>query len=389
MKNMLEETMKCVRCGACKAFCPTYIEGLSEAISPRGRVILIRNLIDKRLESSDALIDDIYSCLLCEACKGECPLRIDISSIIYEGRKILAKDDKRGRYLRWLVRLFSRYPSYGFRISKSILAVLSPYLYKKEIVPFRLDLPESPLRDEYHVLRPHKRKGRVAIFTGCSTNYLFPHLGLSLINVLLNLGYEVILPKGEVCCGAPLRELGLENDAVRMAVRNIDTFGKLHVEAVLTLCPTCLLSIRHQYKQIAGGTIHKAMDISEFLLERLFDIESRGPEGMTVSYHDPCHHIHSTGIAKEPREIMNRLGLNIVEMDEKGCCGFAGFFSFRHRGLSRALLRKKTDSFRRTGAEALVTACPGCIMQLRTGIKDIPTYHIIEVIELFMRRPAI
>lgn len=380
MKDIFEETLKCVRCGSCKANCPTYMEGLSEVMSARGRVILVRNLIEDRLRPSNNLIDDIYSCLLCEACKGQCPLNIDISSIIYEGRRLLAKADKKRRYLRWLIRFLIRYPNSGFRFSKLFGDTFYSYLYRKGVIPFRLKIPDSPLRDEHYVLRPEKKKGRVAIFVGCSTNYLFPNLGLSLINVLLRLGYEVIIPKGEVCCGAPLRDIGLQDEALRMAKKNLSIFGKLNVEAVLTLCPTCLLSIRYQYGDLVGNLIDKAMDVSVFIAERLQELEFKRSNIRTVTYHDPCHHVYSVGIAKEPREIMNYAGMDIIEAAELGCCGFAGLFSINYRDISKALLNRRVESFKKTAAEAIVTACPGCVLQLSSGI-DTPVYHIIEVIE--------
>lgn len=384
MKTIIEEAMKCVRCGSCKAYCPTYLEGLSEGVSARGRVILIKNLIESSLKPSARLNDDIYSCLLCEACKVQCPLNIDISSIIYEGRQLLATSDRKRKGLRWFLRLMSRYPHVGFRLSRLCRNTLYPYLYRKGIIPFKLNIPDAPLKDEHQVFRPDKKKGRVAIFVGCSTNYLFPHLGLSLINVLLRMGYEVILPKGEVCCGAPFRELGLQQDAIRMAKRNLSIFGKLNVEAILTLCPTCLLSIRYQYEDLLGEAIDNAKDVSQFLVDRLRDIELKEIGLETVSYHDPCHHINSMGIVKEPRELLNQMGLRIIEMDESGCCGFAGLFSLSYRELSKVLLQKKVASFRKTGAEALITSCQGCILQLSTGIDDAPVYHIIEVIEMIL-----
>lgn len=387
MKTVIEEAMKCVRCGTCKAYCPTYLEGLSEAVSARGRVILIKNLIESRLKPSACLSYDIFSCLLCDACKGQCPLNIDISSIIYEGRRLLAPADRKRRGLRWLLKLVSRYPHFAFRLSRLCQNALYPYLYRKGIIPFKLNIPDAPLKDEHQVFRPVTKKGRVAIFVGCSTNYMFPHLGLSLINVLLRMGYEVILPKGEVCCGAPFRELGLQKDAVKMAKRNLSIFGKLNVEAILTLCPTCLFSIRYQYGDLVGEVIDNAEDVSQFLLDRLQGMELKKSDLKTVSYHDPCHHINSMGIMKEPRELLNRTGLRIIEMDESGCCGFAGLFSLSYRELSKVLLQKRVASFRKTEAAALVTSCPGCILQLSSEIDDAPVYHIVEIIEMILNNP--
>ncbi len=381
MKNVLDETDKCVRCGACKANCPTYIEGLSEAFSARGRVIITKKIIEGHLKPSDSLIEDIYSCLLCDACKSQCPLEIDIASIIYEGRKHLLETDRRRKHLRWLVSLMINYPSLSFRVSRMLRNTLYPYLHRKGIIPFNLHIPDEALRDEHQVLRPNKKKGRIAIFVGCSVNYLMPHLGLSLINVLLRIGYEIVLPKGEVCCGAPLLGLGLKDNAIKMARKNLSIFGNLNVEAILTLCPTCLLSVKYHYRDLTGEALERAMDVSQFFEQKLKDLESRISSITDVSYHDPCHHINSMGISKEPRKLLTRSGIKVIEMDEQGCCGFAGLFSLNYKELSKTLLQKRIDLFRKTNARGLVTACPGCIMQLASEIKNTPVYHIVEILE--------
>jgi glycolate oxidase iron-sulfur subunit len=194
-------------------------------------------------------------------------------------------------------------------------------------------LPDRRFRDNVQVVTVPNRKGRVAVFTGCSINFIYPQLGESLINVLHTLGYEVILPAGEVCCGAPLRTLGLEEEAAAMAEKNLDLFGKLHVDAVLSLCPTCTLTIKKEYPKLVGRGIENALDISEFITDKLkaFPFSDLSAHIKTAFYHDPCHLKYGLGITKEPRQIIGNAGIDLMDAEENRCCGFAGLFSFSNK----------------------------------------------------------
>ncbi|MBI4691164.1 MAG: (Fe-S)-binding protein, partial [Nitrospirae bacterium] len=212
---------------------------------------------------------------------------------------------------------------------------------------------------------------------------LYPHLGTSLINILLKLGYEVIVPGGEVCCGVPLRALGLKEEAIEVAKKNMRIFGKLKVEAVLSLCPTCVLAIRKHYPKLIGSGIFNAMDISSFLLGRLdLDQPSLFSQRYTnVSYHDPCHLIYGLGVKKEPRELLRKIGATIIERKDEGCCGFGGLFSLTHKDISNSIVQKQADEHLKTKANAVVTACPGCMLHLSKKITSMPVFHIVELIE--------
>lgn len=409
-KDYISELSKCVRCGSCKAYCPTYDEGLTEAMGARGRLTLLRGLLSGQLEPSPLLRDRIFSCILCGACEKLCPPEVGITEAIYHGRKLLHPLDRRMKYLAHLLRFSVRRPMLSFRIARTlqqigvspqkILDVLGaphrrPWAEKnaasaqRGIPSFALTIPDSPLRDHQQVYKPNRRSagaereiGRVALFTGCSTNFLYPHLGTSLINVLLRLGYEVVLPTGEVCCGAPFRSLGLEDDAVALAKKNYETFSKLNVEAILSLCPTCILSIKTHYPNLTGKGLENAMDVSMFLMNKLGSHEVSPLRHIkSATYHDPCHLNYSLGIRKEPRELIRRAGVELIEAAGEGCCGFGGVFSLCNRDLSKDLMDKRVDAYLKTGAEAVVTACPGCMMQLGAGMKDKPVLHVIELVE--------
>ncbi len=408
-QDYAEELSKCVRCGCCKAYCPTYDEVLTETMGARGRLTLLRGLLTGQLSPSPLLEERIFSCILCGACENLCPPEVDITGAIYHGRRLLGPLDLRRRYLGHLMRFSVRRPMLSFRIARMLQTIGFPpnriidllgtllKLLKKNgipsdrggVIPFQITVPQSQLRDDQQVYKPERKVGRVVLFTGCSTNFLFPHLGVSLINVLLHLGYEVILPKGEVCCGAPFRSLGLEEDAIQLAKKNHETFSKLNAEAILSLCPTCILSIKNHYPKLIGKGLDNAVDISSFLLDKLLPGDLSPLQGFrTVTYHDPCHLNYSLGIRKEPRELIARTGMELIESEGEGCCGFGGLFSLHYGDLSKNLAGKRAAAYHKTGAEAVITACPGCMLQLAGGLRDKPVFHIIELLEEAICRPA-
>ncbi|MBI4685501.1 MAG: (Fe-S)-binding protein [Nitrospirae bacterium] len=381
--DYLKDLGKCVLCGSCKAFCPTYDEEGTEAMGARGRLALLRGLSAGQLSPTPLLNDRIFSCLLCEACSDLCPSGVDIMEDIYKGRSLLKQSDRKRRLLRILTKLFIRNPALSFRISHILQNILFPYLSKKRFVPANFRLPDSPFRNGHSVYKVMKKKGRVAVFTGCSTNFLYPHLATSLVNILLKSGYEVIVPSGEVCCGAPLRALGLEDEAKELAKKNMRIFGRLKVEAVLSPCPTCILTIKKEYPKMIGSGIKNATDVISFLLEKLeiLQLSLLGKRFPTAAYHDPCHLLYGLGVKNQARELLNKIGVSVIEKEGNGCCGFGGPFSLSFREISGNLLQKQAERYLATGADAVVTACPGCMMQLSKAIKDMPVFHIVELIE--------
>jgi glycolate dehydrogenase iron-sulfur subunit len=377
------ELLKCVRCGSCKALCPTYDKDTIEPMGARGRLALLRGLSAGQLASSPSLNDRIFSCTLCGACSRLCASGVDIKEIIYHGRGLLKKSDKKRTYLRILTKFFTKRPELGFKIVKMTQHLCRPYLAKRGILPSQTKLPDRHLKDNLQVVTVPKKKGRVAVFTGCMVNYLYPHLGEALIDVLHMLGYEVILPAGEVCCGMPLRALGLEEDAAALAQKNVDTFSRLNVEAVVSLCPTCTLALKSEYPKMIGKGVENILDVSSFLIRRR---EDRAFSGLSAPvknafYHDPCHLKYGLGVEKEPREIIGNMGIDLIRTREESCCGFAGTFCLSYRKLSQKILGECMKNYSDEKAEMIITSCPGCILQLSKEIKNKPVLHLIEVIE--------
>jgi glycolate oxidase iron-sulfur subunit len=381
-EKYLRELSKCVRCGSCKAFCPTYDEDTTEAMGARGRLVLLWGLSEGLLKPSAVLRDRIFSCILCGACSESCPPGVDIQEVIYYGRSLLRKSDEKRRSLRVFTKFYTKMPKLSFRLLR-MSQYLFPTLVKRRLSPFLPELPEGTLKNESQVFTVSKKKGRVAVFTGCIVNFLYPHLGESLINILQRLDYEVILPAGEVCCGVPLRTLGLEEEAIKLARKNVDVFSRLNVEAILSLCPTCTYALKVEYPKLIGEGVEKAMDISTFLIDKLdsFNFPLLTSHSATAVYHDPCHLMYGLGVKREPREIIKNIGIDLVETEEERCCGFGGVFSFSYREISEGLLEKRIKDLEKTGAEIIITSCPGCMMQLRREVNQTPVIHLIEAIE--------
>ena len=377
-KDCLDSLSHCVRCGSCKAPCPTYDNELSEGMGARGRLVLIRGLMSGDLKPSAELNECIFSCILCNACLNACPLGIDIPEAIYHGRAVLRESDKKRRLLRSFAKFSVKWPDISLKIMKMSSRLFLPLLAKKGIIPFCPDFPETPFRNIEQVHRVRKKRGRVAIFTGCSINYMFPSLGESLINILKSIGFEVILPKGEACCGSPLRALGLEDEAMALAKKNYQIFSKLKVEAVLSLCPTCSFTLKTEYPKLIGHGLENATDISAFFMDKLGFTEKIGK---TAVYHDPCHLAHGLGIRKEPRELIKKAGFELLEAGTSECCGFGGVFCASYKEISQDLQRKSAEKLLATQAEAVVTSCPGCMLQLGRQITDRPVLHLVELIE--------
>ncbi len=340
--------------------------------------MLIRGLLKGEIKPSPLLNERIFSCILCGACEGTCPLGVDLPEVMYRGRTFLSRSDRKRRFLRFSARVSTKWPGQVFRLLQLGDRFILPLLMRKGMIPFIPELPEVPFGKSEQVFKANKKKGRVAVFAGCSTNYIFPHFGESLINVLQKFGYEVVLPKGETCCGAPLRALGLEHEAEELAKKNYRVLSRLKVDAILSPCPTCTMYLRTEYPKIIGKGLERAMDISTFFEDKLRPLDKIHK---TSFYHDPCHLYYGLGVKKEPREIIKKSGLDLAGRGEPHCCGFGGLYCLSFKETSSALLKKRTDRIVGSNADMVITSCPGCVLQIGRAVTDRPVLHLIELIE--------
>jgi len=357
-------------------------------MNARGRMALLDWLDRGALEPSRKLEDRVFSCMLCGACASLCPREIDVTGVIYEARKRLFRRNTRRRFFSYGVRFALKRASALFRWARALRGVgaLVPGQSLKLLRALNgldISITSSPLREGSTIYRAPRAKGRVAVFAGCTVNYLYPDMGKALIASLNRAGYDVVLPKGEVCCGAPLLALGLEEDAAAMMRKNVAVFRALHVQAVLSLCPTCVGFITGESERLIGSSVENSEEITRFLLRERSagDPKSASPKfpaDTKVLYHDPCHTLYHLKTRKEPRELLRSLGYTLVEPKDRGCCGFGGTFRAFYPALSEEILKQRVEDY--SVADMVVTSCPNCVLQFRARMKDKVVKHIIELV---------
>jgi glycolate oxidase iron-sulfur subunit len=369
--EIITQSDKCVKCGICKAHCPTFDIAAHEGSSARGRVVLVNALLTGKLQPSGSIASRLYSCLLCGLCEPLCPVGVNITAIIYEGLATLAAtDDIRGKRRKLTHTLFTK-PALLFGLGKFAGPAIKPAL-KAMGMPFDIKLPSRSLRSGATEYKPEgKINGKVALFTGCAINYMYPHLGEALINVLTSIGYEVVLPKDEVCCGAPLSSLGMKGEAQKLARENIEAFRNLDVEAVLSLCPTCTLGISKHYRDTIGDEIDGAQDAIGFLADK---IELSPSYSASAAYHAPCHQSSGLSIKQQPLDMIRDLGFDLKPIKQE-CCGFSQ--APNDPNISDTLLQINSSAAQEV--DTLITSCPGCMAQLAR--KHPKVKHLIELMD--------
>jgi glycolate oxidase iron-sulfur subunit len=415
-KIMIQEAAKCSKCGICASVCPVFRELQQETYSSRGKTEIAGALAEGKIPYSD-YVEDIFSkCLLCLSCKGNCPAGVDQSKLILGIRANLAK--KKGlplskkfafKYLLKNRSLFEKAlkafsflqkftSSHGDGKLRHLPFFLSAF-GKGRLIP---DLSATPLRQEFpEIIPPSKgpKKMRVGLFTGCFIDFADPAIGRSLIRVLGRHGVEVVFPKKQTCCGIPVFMSGDIEDGIDLMKKNIEAFAPYpDLDAIVTGCATCGTALKESYKVLAedenqegkdkvAAFSAKVLDIAEFL-NRKIQVSGRERKVLTkVTYHDPCHLNRGQNVSAEPRQILKNLpGVEFVEMrDAQKCCGGGGSFSFYNYDLSKQIGRPKVENIEASGADWVVTGCPGCMLQLKDqlGQKNSPVQvkHLIQLVD--------
>ncbi len=417
LKQFEADLDKCTRCGFCMSACPVYREEKVESAVARGKLSLVRALLDGELTLNAGLADKLNMCTLCGTCAENCPAGTEVPAVLTAARA--AKVRQRGvpfpynLIYRWLLprrRLFGgvvRFASWfqGIFMPKTqgTIRHLSMFLsalgkgrhipriapkFLRQQVP-ELNLPPAGVATQY----------TVGYFTGCMTDFVFPEVGRKIIGFLTRNGVEVRVPRGQGCCGAPVF-LGAGDFATgrRLADANVAAFRD--VDYVITDCATCASAIKDYVKFLADSDARKRdyaalgdkiKDITEFLVDVLklpasaYRVAAEF-RGRTVTWHQPCHLGRHLGVKEQPRQILKSLkGIKYVEMPGADtCCGMAGTFSIYYYDLSRRIADKKMDAIDATGADVVVTDCPGCQIQLTDGtLRRGAPRQVRHVMELF------
>jgi len=403
------EFRACIHCGLCLENCPTYVQLGVEMDSPRGRIVLMRGVMDSTIESSAHVRLHIDQCLGCRACESACPSGVQYAHLLERFR---AQERYRvghsSRFLDYLLysvfpdrRRLGRWLALG-RMSRAIgFDALVDELGLRRLLPAWLRqleamLPEhppqvEPLRTMYHATGA--ARGSVALFIGCIGEAMFGGTNRATVRVLNRNGLEVSCPIEQVCCGAIHAHGGRMSDARNLARRNIAAFGG--DDPIVTNIAGCGAMLKEYGRILADdeGFAGPAADFSR----RVRDI-SECLSGLSVSpppaslnarvtYHDPCHLCHAQGIRREPRDLLRSIpGLELVELAESElCCGAAGTYNLTQPELSRELAERKLARIAETGASIVATGNAGCILQLRAAAlragRAIEVVHPIELLD--------
>ncbi|MBF0537567.1 MAG: (Fe-S)-binding protein [Nitrospirae bacterium] len=377
-KEFLSTLSLCVRCGGCKALCPSFEATHQETHTARGRLKLLKSLAERQIKPGASLNDKLFSCLMCGNCTSSCPLNIDIDEVFSHARGLLKENDSRHSTLRILTKLAFKNTDLTLKFIRPFQKILEKKLTDMRFLPQNMGLIENPFK-KTEVFRPAEKIGRVAVFSGCSVKHIYPELSYSLATVLNALKYEVVFPHSEVCCGAPFRSLGMEADARSYAEKNYDVFSRLKVDAIVSLCPTCVVALTKHYPRLIGKELNNVYDISTFLKDKV-TIKKKQIK-LKVSFHDPCHQKNFLKVTLQPRELLTQCGAELVEPKRPLCCGFGGTYSFFHKEASDRILEATSAQLLSTGCDVVVTSCPNCIFQLSKGLTEKPILHLIEVLE--------
>ncbi len=390
-----EEYLTCIRCGQCLSVCPIYREHLVETQSPRGRVALVRKLVEGQLSPSHYLTDQMYQCMACLACNVACPVGIKPADLVLETRALLEEHQPhwwkrplfRGFFMHPTVmtlgtlplRLYQRLGLQKVFYALGLNRVLPSQLRDMERMVPRL--PARPLHTVLPEITPARgeTRYRVGFFLGCIQSLMFADGSSAAVEVMARNGCQVITPREVTCCGMPPMGYGDLDTVKKMARQNIEVFSKLEVDAIVTDCATCgstlkeypkILADDPDYAARAESFARKVRDISEFLMQiPLEPPTARLP--LRVTYHDPCHLVRGQNVRKQPRDLLRLIpGLEFVEMKEADwCCGSAGTQIITHYHNSMSLLKRKTRNIAATGAEVVASGCPGCQLQLGLGVR--------------------
>jgi glycolate oxidase iron-sulfur subunit len=400
-----EEINRCFRCGLCRSVCPSFEESGLESASPRGRVQFAKAALDGKIGFDTVFRERILDCLNCMKCAETCPSGIRTDRIALSARAELVKKGKLDLIPKLIFNGVIKNPFF-MKLCAQTGYFSQKWLFEPEgfldtIVPRCAGMEDKRLpmfTDKPAVKRwpsvNHALYGekimRVGYFIGCATNFLYPEVADATIRVLTRNKIEVVIPKGQVCCGIPVYSSGDFNNARKLAEKNRSVFSRHIIDCIITDCSSCSAALKHDITELLDVKPFDVpvYDLNEFLIHGISINRDVGEVPLKVTYHDPCHLKRGQSIFREPRELLSLVpGLELIEMkDADMCCGGAGTFSLTHHELSRKIGGRKAERIRDTGAHYIATPCPSCRMQLEDIMKhhgmNVGIIHPVEILEM-------
>lgn len=398
-----EELDKCVNCGLCQAVCPTFLVSGHEGLTARGKIVILKDLLDGRLKLSSNIADLFDDCLTCYACQTVCPALVRTDRLWTAARQDLApwsttRFSKRTAFrwsigkpflFRFVVRIVGLL--FGFdRHNHQVFNVKHPKVTLFRGAPY-LDV----LKTEY--LPESQPIGTVGLLVGCSCNLVAPWILDATIRLLTASGWRVIIPHDQVCCGAPAINNGDWKTARRLAKHNIRIFKSIEADYITSPDATCAGSFKRDYPELYCGS-GKLFEEAERLAEKTVELshliagaidEKRlklKPSPLSVTLHDSCHATHNAEGSRW-RDILRKVDkLEIIEMqDSEHCCGFGGSYAYYHSDTSSKIADRKIERARKTRAKTILVGSPGCLLKLQPFVLDkfgseINVKHVVELL---------
>jgi glycolate oxidase iron-sulfur subunit len=394
----------CVHCGFCTATCPTYVLLGDERDSPRGRIYLIKEMLERDQPATAEVTTHVDRCLSCLSCMTTCPSGVHYMHLVDHARNVIEATYRRpwlDRLMRSLLafvlphnarlRLAMQLGAFGKPFAGLLAALrLRRLAALLELAPWRVpprSITESPRVFPAEGLR----KGRVALMTGCVTPVVGPSILDAAVRVLCRHGIEVVVPEGQACCGGLVHHMGRSEEAHAAVRHNVAAWTSITppVDAILVTASGCGTTLKDYGFMLRLDPVHGpaaarisalAMDVCEYLA-RADVLPQRAPNGKLVAYHAACSLQHGQRIAREPKALLSRLGFEVREVPEGHlCCGSAGTYNILHSDLAKMLRARKVGNIEKIEPDVIAAGNVGCIRQIATGTV-IPIVHTVELID--------
>ncbi|MGB0439541.1 MAG: glycolate oxidase subunit GlcF [Paracoccaceae bacterium] len=391
----------CVHCGFCTATCPTYQVLGDELDSPRGRIYLIKDMLENERVPDEKTVKHIDRCLSCLACMTTCPSGVHYMHLVDHARAYIEDNYKRpftDRALRWILARILPYPMrfrvalLGAKIGRPFAPLMPDARLRAMLEMAPKYIPPVSRNDDPQSFAPKvEKKMRVALMTGCAQKALNTDINDATIRLLTRLGCEVVVAEGAGCCGALTHHMGKETESHSTAAKNVRAWGKemdgegLDAIVINTSgCGTTVKDYGHMFRttdlaEDAARVADIAMDISEVLIK--IGLPKGADKGLRVAYHAACSLQHGQQIKTFPKDLLRRVGFKVVEpADSHLCCGSAGTYNLMQPEISKQLKARKVETLEAKTPDIIAAGNIGCMMQIGSGT-EVPIVHTVELLD--------
>lgn len=412
--------LDCVHCGLCTAACPTYLETGNENDGPRGRIYMMRAVVDGRIELTESVQEHLDLCLDCRSCETACPSGVQYGRLLEPFRaEVESRAAERPDWFqRWFIHGLFPYPRrlawtlapvrwlQKLGLDRAVDAIGLPRLLPSRLRRLHEQLPrlQSAERPLPEVLpATGARRARVGLFVGCVAEAMFPGTNRATARVLQQNGCEVVVPKTQACCGAIHYHSGAADPAMELAEANAAAFADESLDAVIVNVAGCgsmlkdyahigeELGLEQEQQDRLGKFAATVRDVTEFL-DELGLVQPQGAIPLRAVYHDACHLQHAQQIRQPPRNLLHAIPeLTLLSPAESEiCCGAAGSYTLTQPEMADRLGQRKTGHLLETAPQIVVTANAGCSLQLQAHLKRAgqapPVFHPVELLDMSYRR---